>query len=157
MIGLKMTVTAVFKTLLMLMLVLASSQSIGLCISAVTPSLAMAQAISPIVMMLVVMFGGFYLQVSRFLSVVVELRLIELFLFADQLDSYLFKTDRGIQLLAIRYASHSAIATHQSSMYGGNAHLDCPTQDLLGLYASSLKASCSVANGKRTACPQVKQ
>mmetsp|Transcript_32494 Transcript_32494/g.97939 ORF Transcript_32494/g.97939 Transcript_32494/m.97939 type:complete len:158 (-) Transcript_32494:58-531(-) len=64
MVGLKPTVEAFFKTLFMMAAVIVASQSLGLTIAASTKTLRTAQAVSPMIMVLLIMFGGFYRQVN---------------------------------------------------------------------------------------------
>lgn len=86
MVGLVPTAEAFFKTLLMVLTVVTTGQSMGLFISAATPTvqvrlsaptevicpivvltlnlLQVGQALAPLCMILLIMFGGFYLQVN---------------------------------------------------------------------------------------------
>mmetsp|Transcript_34042 Transcript_34042/g.89367 ORF Transcript_34042/g.89367 Transcript_34042/m.89367 type:complete len:691 (-) Transcript_34042:156-2228(-) len=77
-VGLKATVDAFFLTMLMLMMVVACAQSFGMFISAATPSLQVAQAVGPLCMILLIMFGGFYLSIE---SIPVWLKWLEVFSF----------------------------------------------------------------------------
>jgi len=78
MIGLKATVEAFFLTLIMLAMVVTCAQSFGLFISASTPSLPVAQACGPVAMILMIMFGGFYLSIE---SIPIWLKWLEVFSF----------------------------------------------------------------------------
>jgi ATP-binding cassette subfamily G (WHITE) protein 2 (SNQ2) len=64
MVGLTNTPEAFFKTLLMLIMVVVCAQSYGSLISAATSNIQIAQAVGPLSMILLILFGGFYLSVS---------------------------------------------------------------------------------------------
>eukprot|EP00037_Helgoeca_nana_P002708 m.35651 g.35651 ORF g.35651 m.35651 type:complete len:705 (+) comp12791_c0_seq2:79-2193(+) len=78
MVGLVQEVDVFFKSLLMLVAVVTSGQSLGIFISAATPTIQVGQAMAPLCMILLIMFGGFYLQID---SIPIWLSWLEVFSF----------------------------------------------------------------------------
>jgi len=65
MVGLNPTAPAFFTFLVIVIVLSITAQSMGMLIAAVAPSMEVAQAITPVIMTLFMLFGGFYLNVDN--------------------------------------------------------------------------------------------
>eukprot|EP00041_Stephanoeca_diplocostata_P018664 m.392675 g.392675 ORF g.392675 m.392675 type:complete len:672 (+) comp21081_c0_seq1:174-2189(+) len=89
MVGMTDTAEAFFKTILIMLSTVICAQSFGLLISASTPTLQAAQILAPTVTIILMLFGGFYVQVD---SLPDWLKWVEIFSFMQYSYGALFIT-----------------------------------------------------------------